>query len=437
MATNAQPGQVTGSVVVRERLAGPQRAAFWGSFGGWAMDGYNWTIFGLVLAPTMAVLLPASGYADTPANVGWFGQLSAAIFLLGWGCSFVWGPIADRFGRRPAMIGSILTYAVFTALAGLATNVWEWNVFRFLCAVGVGGEWAMAGTLVAESVPERVRERLGGFLHSAAYVGVLGASVLYLVAGGVLGWRGMFVLGLLPALLVLVIRRRMVEPSRWERSGGQRTRTPLWTPMVAILRPPYRRRTVVNLLLLVVCVIGLWAGATYVPTAMTGLAQQAGFGKGGVIRMASLASGIIAVCTILGCWAVPWLIGRMGRRWALAGLFGLMIVGTVGAYGLAYPAGSIGGFLAFLPLLGFGGASFAVFTVWLPEQYPTTVRATAFAVTTTLSRWVAAAGTFAVGYAIHASGSLALPLASTAIPFVVGIVLVRMAVETRGQPLPD
>jgi MFS family permease len=435
MAADARSGQVAGAVEVGARLAGAQRAAFWGSFGGWAMDGYNWTIFGLVLAPTMAVLLPASGYADTPANVGWFGQLSAAIFLLGWGCSFVWGPIADRFGRRPAMIGSILTYAVFTALAGAATNVWEWNLFRFLCAVGVGGEWAMAGTLVAESVPERVRERLGGFLHSAAYVGVLAASVLYLVAGGWLGWRGMFALGLLPALLVFLIRRRTVEPSRWERTTGRRA--PLWTPMVEILRPPYRRRTVVNLLLLVVCVIGLWAGATYVPTAMTGLAQHAGYSKGAVVRMASLASGIIAVCTILGCWAVPRLIGRLGRRWALAGLFALMVVGTVGAYGLAYRADSIGAFLAFLPLLGFGGASFAVFTVWLPEQYPTSVRATAFAVTTTLSRWVAAAGTFAVGYAIHASGSLALPLASTAIPFLVGIVLVRLAVETRGQPLPD
>jgi MFS family permease len=415
------------------RMGKPQRAAFWGSFGGWAMDGYNWTIFGLVLAPSMATLLPASGYADNAANVGWFGQISSAIFLVGWGCSVIWGPIADRFGRRPAMIGSILTYAVFTALAGVATNVWEWNAFRFLCAIGVGGEWAMAGTLVAETVPERIRARFGGFLHSAAYVGVLAASLIYLLAGQHLGWRGMFFLGLLPALLIFVIRRKTVEPERWQENAT----TSVWQPVREILRPPYLGRTIANLMLLVICVLGLWAGTTYVPTAMTTLAENDGHTGASVIRLASLATGIVAVCTILGCLLVPWLAAWLGRRGALILLFALMIVGIVGAYGWAYAVQNSGLFFAFLPILGLGGANFAVFTVWLPEQYPTRVRATAFAFTTTLSRWVAAVGTFAIGYGIHASGSLALPLATTAIPFLIGIGLVRLAPETRHETLPE
>lgn len=416
-------------------LTSTGRTAFWSSFGGWALDGYNWTIFGLVLAPAMATLLPASGYADNTAEVGYFGQISAAIFLLGWGFSFVWGPIADRFGRRPAMMGSILTYAVFTALAGIATNVWEWNVFRFLCAVGVGGEWAMAGTLVAESVPERVRVRFGGFLHSAAYVGVLFAAVLYLAAGQYLGWRGMFFLGLLPAVLIFVIRRKTVEPQRWEETT-QDSSASLWRPLGTILRPPYRGRTWLNLVLLVVCVIGLWAGSTYVPTAMTTLAQHAHYSSVTTVRLAGLATGIVALATILGCWAVPWLVGALGRRGALIVLFVLMIIGTVGAYGFAYGDNDIGAFFAFLPVLGFGGANFAVFTVWLPEQYPTAVRATAFAFVTTVSRWVAAAGTFLIGYGIHVSGSLTLPLAGTAIPFVLGIALSFFTTETKGQSLP-
>jgi MFS family permease len=418
-------------------LTRSERAAFWGSFGGWSMDGYNWTIFGLVLAPAMGYLLPVSGYSASAADVGYFGQISSAIFLLGWGCSVIWGPIADRFGRRPAMIGSILTYAVFTGLAGLATNVWEWNAFRFLCAVGVGGEWAMAGTLVAETVPERIRARFGGFLHSAAYVGVLAASVIYLVAGQGLGWRGMFFLGLLPALLVFVIRRNTQEPERWRAQVEQTGKTSMWQPIAEILRPPYRARTVANLLLLVICVLGLWAGTTYVPTAMTTLAQHDGRHGAAVIRLASLATGIVAVCTVLGCLLVPWLAARLGRRGALILLYVLMIVGIVGAYGIAYPARSSALFLAFLPVLGIGGANFAVFTVWLPEQYPTRVRATAFSFTTTLSRWVAAVGTFAIGYGIHMSGSLAVPLAATAVPFVIGIALVRFAPETRHTALPD
>ncbi|MFI2200463.1 hypothetical protein ACH47Z_06700 [Streptomyces sp. NPDC020192] len=144
---------------------------------------------------------------------------------------------------------------------------------------------------------------------------------------------------------------------------------------------------------------------------------------------------ISATFTILGCFAVPRLAGRLGRRGALAVLFALMIVGTVGAYGVAYPLHSIPLTFAFLPVLGLGGASFAVFTIWLPEQYPT--RMPAFALTTTFSRWVAAAGTFLIGYCIHATGSLTLPLTLTAVAFALGMCLVRLAPETRNQALPS
>ncbi|MGW5658839.1 MFS transporter [Streptomyces sp. NPDC003758] len=420
----------------RERLSKAQRHAFWGSFGGWAMDGFNWTIFGLVLAPTMDTLLPRAGIDPTPENIGWYGQISAALFLLGWGCSAIWGPIADRFGRKPAMMASILMYAVFTALAGMASNLWEWNAYRFLAAVGVGGEWAMAGTLLAEVMPERVRERFGGLMHSAAYFGVLAVSAVYLLAGAELGWRGMFLLGGIPALAVFLIRRTTPEPGRWQENADDRRRRSFWQPVVEVLTPPYRARTIGNLLLLVVCVIGLWAGSTYVPTAMNNLSAYAGYGHTTAVRLAGISSMTVAAFTILGCFAVPRLAGRLGRRGALAVLFALMLVGTVGAYAVAYPLHSIGLTFVFLPVLGLGGASFAVFTIWLPEQYPTRMRATAFALTTTFSRWVAAACTFLIGYGIHATGSLSVPLSLTAVVFAVGTLLVRLAPETRDQALP-
>ncbi|WP_329142582.1 MFS transporter [Streptomyces sp. NBC_01456] len=418
------------------RLTGPQRHAFWGSFGGWAMDGFSWTIPGLVLAPTLTVLLPAAGIAVTPENIGWYGQLSAAVFLLGWGCAFIWGPIADRFGRKPAMMASILMYGVFTALAGTATNLWEWNAFRFLAAIGVGGEWAMAGTLLAEVIPERVRARFGGLMHSAAYFGVLAVSCVYLLFGPALGWRGMFFVGGIPALAVFLIRRTTPEPERWQEDTSDRPARSFWQPVIEVLSTPYRARTIGNLLLLVVCVMGLWAGSTYVPTAMTNLSTDAGYSHDATVRLASLSSMTVAAFTILGCFAVPRLAGRFGRRGALVAAFGLMIVGTVGAYGIAYPLHSIGLTFAFLPVLGLGGASFAVFTIWLPEQYPTRMRATAFAFTTTFSRWFAAAGTFLIGYGIHATGSLTIPLTLTALVFIIGMALVRLAPETRGTALP-
>ncbi len=417
------------------RLTKVQRRAFWGSFGGWAMDGFNWTVFGLVLAPTMVTLLPRAGIEPNAANIGWYGQISAAIFLLGWGCSAIWGPIADRFGRMPAMTASILMYGVFTALAGTAANMWEWNGYRFIAAIGIGGEWAMAGTLLAEILPERVRARFGGAMHSAAYFGVLAVSALYLVAGPQLGWRGMFLIGGIPAFAVFLIRRTTPEPERWQEHAGEIQS--FWQPVVDILSPPYRARTLGNLVLLAVCVIGLWAGSTYVPTAMTTLAEHAGYGHDATVRLAGVSAMTVAVFTIAGCFIVPRLVDRFGRRRTLATLFGLLAVGTVGTYGIAYPLQSIALTFAFLPILGIAGANFAVFTIWLPEQYPTRMRATAFAFTTTLSRWVAAIGTFLIGYGIHATGSLTIPISLTALVFVLGIAMVRLAPETRGSALPD
>jgi MFS family permease len=416
-------------------LTSAQKRAFWSSFGGWAMDGFNWTIFALVLAPTMEALLPNAGVEATADNIAWYGEISAACFLLGWGCSFIWGPIADRWGRRPAMTASILIYGIFTALAGISTNVWEWNAFRFVAAIGIGGEWAMAGTLLAEVVPEKTRARFGGLMHSAAYIGVLVVSVVYLVFGTQLGWRGLFFVGVLPALVVFFIRRAAPEPERW-RKDATHQQASFWAPVREAFGSEFGRRTGGNLALLVVCVIGLWAGSTYVPSAMTTLAKRADYSHSATVHLSSASSMTVAAFTILGCFAVPWLVERLGRRRALGLLFGLMILGTVGAYGVAYPIHSIGLMFVFLPVLGLGGANFAVFTIWLPEQYPTRMRATAFALTTTLSRWVAAAGTFLIGYGIHSTGSLAVPLSLTAVVFLIGIPLVVLVPETRGHELP-
>ncbi len=313
------------------------------------MDGFNWTVFGLVLAPTMVALLPRAGIEPSAANIGWYGQISAAIFLLGWGCSAIWGPIADRFGRMPAMTASILLYGVFTALAGTATNMWEWNGYRFVAAIGIGGEWAMAGTLLAEILPERVRARFGGAMHSAAYFGVLAVSALYLVAGPQLGWRGMFFIGGIPALAVFLIRRATPEPERWQHHSDEVRRQSFWQPVIDILTPPYRARTLGNLLLLAVCVIGLWAGSTYVPTAMTTLAEHAGYGHDATVRLAGISAMTVAVFTIAGCFVVPRLADRFGRRRTLASLFGLLAIGTVGTYGVAYPLQSIALTFVFLP----------------------------------------------------------------------------------------
>lgn len=141
--------------------------------------------------------------------------------------------------------------------------------------------------------------------------------------------------------------------------------------------------------------------------------------------------------SVVACVIVPWLAERLGRRNTLAFLFLLMTVGIAGGFGWGYYTHSLAAFFMFIPILGLGGADFALFTVWLPEQYRTEIRATAFAFCTTISRFVAAAGTFVVGFAISQANTLGRPLALTALPFVLGIGLCYLAPETKAQVLPE
>src|SRR5271170_2941506 len=142
---------VVAPVGKRTPLNRQQIAGFWAAWFGWMLDGMDSVIYALVLGPALTELLPKSGMEATSANIGYVGSLMFALFLVGWGLSFIWGPIADRFGRTKSLAATILVYAVFTGLAAVAQDVWQLAVFRFLAGVGVGGEWAMAGTYVAES----------------------------------------------------------------------------------------------------------------------------------------------------------------------------------------------------------------------------------------------------------------------------------------------
>lgn len=411
-----------------------ERKAFISAFGGWTLDGYNAGIFGLVLSPALSELLPRSGYAPNAGNVAFFGELGVAVFLFGWGCSILWGPIADRFGRVPALMASILVYALFTFLAGFSQNVWELCVFRLIAAIGIGGEWSLAGTFVAESMPERRRVFFGGLLHSGTYWGFLLGALVNLAIGQLLGWRWMFFIGVLPALFVLYIRAQVrQDTTRWEQAHQ---RGSFWSYLRDVLRPPYRTRSLSNATLVTIALLGFWASSQYLPTAIKGLALASGHGPGAATALGSVGAGVLALLTALACICAPILCNRYGRRRTLATLFVLMIIGISGGYAWAYPEKNLPLFFLFIVVMGIGGADFAVFTIWLPEQYPTSLRASGFAFSTTISRFVAAIGTFAIGYGISAAG-IALPLALTAVPFLLAFALLRFSPETRDQILPD
>ncbi|MGA2539867.1 MAG: MFS transporter [Terracidiphilus sp.] len=394
-------------------------------------------IYALVLSPALTELLPKSGMNGSPANVGMIGSILFALFLLGWSMAFLWGPIADRFGRTRVLAASVLVYAVFTGAAALSQNAGQLGLFRLLAGVGIGGEWALAGTYVAEAWPEDRRKMGAGFLQTGYYAGFFVAAALNFTIGAHYGWRAMFLCGFAPALLSLYILFQVREPEKWAKAVATTSiRGP--NPLVQIFGPQYRRRTIVNTALLTVAIIGLWAGAVYEPSAIITLAKQQGMDAVSATRTASLGTGLLSIGTILGCLLVPVLAERIGRRRTL----GLFFVGMAGCISLSFgwafylPNGLLP-FIVVLFFLGFFGGNFAVFSLWLPEQYGTAVRATAFAFCTSFGRCIGAGINFLLATAIRSYGSLGVPIATTALVFVVGLFIIPFAMETKGMPLPD
>ena len=162
---NSSSRAIGETLPLKTRLHREQIIGFWAAWSGWTLDGMDSVIFALVLVPALKELLPLSGFAATPGVIGLAGSLMFALFLVGWGFCYIWGPLADRFGRVRVLAATTLFYAVFTGLAAISHNVWELAIFRFLAGVGVGGEWALAGTYVAEAWPED-RRRAGAGISS-------------------------------------------------------------------------------------------------------------------------------------------------------------------------------------------------------------------------------------------------------------------------------
>ena len=415
-----------------------QIRGFWAAWGGWALDGMDSFIYALVLVPSLRDLLPKSGIAVTKGNIGFYGGLLFALFLIGWGLAFLWGPVGDKFGRVRTLMLTIVWYSVFTFLSALVTRVWQLAVLRLLAGVGIGGEWAIGGTFVAEEWPEDRRRAGAGYMHTGYYVGVFIAAIVNYAIGSRYGWRAMFIVGGLPALLLAVVRHGVTEPSRWSQKAGTIQSWRVHQPFVALFSSTLRRRTILNSLFMLASISGLWAGTVYVPTAVTSLAEAAGQTAAGAARLASWGTMLVAFGTIIGCLLMPWLAERLGRRGALAFFFAMMLAFVVLPFGKVFYLGSsaLPLFLICLFFLGFGGANFAVYTLWLPEQYPTECRASAFAFSTSFARFAGAAIAFLVGHGIERYGSLGVPVAMTSLAFAIGLLLVPFGFETRGQALP-
>jgi MFS family permease len=247
----------------------------------------------------------------------------------------------------------------------------------------------------------------------------------------------MFVVGGTPALLVTFIRYGVRESAMWARREAARQHPPMSEAFRKIFSPLYARRTLLNSLYLLVSIVGLWAGSVYVPTSVREIAAREGYSAAAATRFASYGTMVLSAGTILGCIVLPSLAERLGRRLTLGLYFVLMFASIAGGFGYVfYLRNALAPFFVVLFLLGVGGANFAMYTIWLPEQYSTECRGSAFAFATSVGRFAGAGITFLVGAGVAHFGTVGTPVALTSIAFVIGLLLLPLGEETRGKPLP-
>jgi MFS family permease len=397
------------------------------------------TIYAIVLHPALHDLLHAGsgGAPIDDADIGRYGGLIFSIFLLGWAMGGVlFGVVADYVGRTKTLIATILIYAVFTGLAALSETWWHLAVYRFLTALGVGGEWAAGAAIVAEVWPEEKRAKAAGILQSAWAVGFFLAAAFNLVLRGY-GWRALFLVGVIPALVALLVRLWVKEPERWVKAHAQEVLSGAVrrVKLLELFRGDLLRPTLVGFGLAFVAVFGLWGATNWTATLVRRLPDVKGLDPATVATSVSYAIMWLNLGALAGYLSFGPLADRLGRR----PVFALMCAGSLVMLPVIFlvprPYEDI---LLLLPVLGFfNNGIFSGFPIYLPELYPTRIRATGAGFCFNAGRVLASVGPFLTGFLEQSLGSLGRAASAIALIYLVGLVILPFAPETRGKPLPE
>jgi len=375
-------------------------------------------LYVLVAAPFVAELLGISEIADP--RVGYYSSLIQAAFLVGWalGGGF-FGRIADRLGRSRALVLTILVYALFTGLSFFAQTWWELFIFRFLAALGIGGEWAVGASLLSETWPRHWRPWIAAVLQTGVNLGVMLASLANFLLSDY-PHRSVFLVGVLPALLVLWIRRAVPEPEEWQ---GAKARSGDAAPVFRdLFRGPVRRITVLTLLVCGLSLTAHWAFLFWYLQHLRELPELASWSKSDKSQLVSKALWLVMISSIAGNFVAAWLARWLSYRRAIAFLCLGYFLSIAVTYGQARSHGDWGLWCGFAAI-GLCQGVFALFTMYLPPLFPTLLRTTGAGFCYNFGRVVAGVGTVFFGLvsnvgdyrtAILYSGFLFLPAAAVA-----------------------
>lgn len=403
-------------------------AALTAAFLGWMFDGMEMGIFPLVARPALQEMQAAAGVLDEQFVQMWMGRITA-MFLLGAAAGgLVFGWLGDRIGRVRAMTLSILAYSLFTGLAYFAQQPWQLGAFRFIAALGMGGEWSLGVALVMECWPSNKRPLMAGLIGAAAncgYAAIAVVGIFFSITRD--SWRWVMLVGASPALLTLLVTFFVPESERWKES----VRKGPSQPVREIFSTALLKTTLLAIAFASVALIVTWGIVQWIPLWADQMTHGQQPKAKAYIQLASSAGAIV------GCLIAPIIGGKLGRRPVYFGLcLSSLVVCNVLFRGFSEYSN------LFLAVVGLVGMCTAAFYGWLPqylpELFPTRVRATGQGLAFNFGRILAAVGAWQMGSLMaFFDKSYAKAGTTVVLVYLFGMALIWLAPETKGKPLPE
>lgn len=433
----------------------------------WLFDCMDQRLFTMVRSPALSQLL---NLPEKSASVVDYGTYATAATMIGWAVGgLFFGIVGDRWGRVRTLSASILVYSLFTGLCGLATSGWDFCLYRFLMGGGIGGAFAAAATLIAETMPDHSRSTCLGLFSALSVLGnmvglAIGSRIFdpgkwYLAeilgSAGIPGWRLAFFVGALPALLVVLVLRTLKESDRWQqarKTAGENLERQLGDLSSMFADRRWRTNTIVAVCMATAGIVGVWGVAfwspeliTYALTPAGGLAslplseQAAWTAKIGQTRF--LGNLFQDIGGFLGILSFAPIANRIGRRKTFAGAF--LISFALITY-VFLTLDSVSKAYIVLPIMGYFSLSImGGFVVYFPEIFPTRLRSTGTAFGYNVARLSAAVVMLSSNQirewlaAFHFEHPFRVGAVVVSAVYFVGLLVLIWAPETKDQPLPE
>lgn len=408
------------------RESGPQtldpvrRKAFFAAWLGWAFDGLDGFLYTLVAIPLMKDLL---GSGSSLASIATMAGLVQGIFLIGWAAGgFLFGYLGDRVGRTRVLTLTILTYALFTGLTFFAQNWWQLAILRFIAALGIGGEWAAGSALVSETLPNRYRHWASAILQSGYMVGIILAA-LTVGALGTLEYRWVFVVGVIPALFSVWIRKAVPEPEEWAQSRSTREKV----PVMDLFRGDVKRNTWLTLILSSVCLTTVWGLLYFITQIVRALPEVKALDPGAANALIRNFTVEYMLWNIVGNFVAAAIAKKLGYRKAIF----ILLLGGLITFSFGFKSHhSLDQLRIAMALAGLTNLGvFGVFPLYIPPPFPTLLRTTGAGLCYNFGRVVAGLGTIWLAYQTSGAVSPYTAVMALGVCFIPGMAVALLMPE--------